>query len=92
MCHDVLLSYLRQHLENLFFLWLTELIVRHRATDPGHYRLHSPRSDWRLVEPAKSLFCTPRSRGLPIGNLTSQFFANIYMHPFDVWLAGQRKG
>jgi hypothetical protein len=92
MCHDVLLGYLRQHLENPFFVWLTELIVRHRATDPGQYRLHSPRSDWRLVEPAKSLFGAPRSRGLPIGNLTSQFFANVYMHPFDVWLASRRKG
>ena len=24
-----------------------------------------------------------RSRGLPIGNLTSQFWANVYMNPFD---------
>ena len=29
--------------------------------------------------------CAPsqRRRGLPIGNLTSQFFANIYLNPFD---------
>lgn len=24
--------------------------------------------------------------GLPIGNLTSQFFANVYLHPFDLYL------
>jgi retron-type reverse transcriptase len=25
-------------------------------------------------------------KGLPIGNLTSQFLANVYLHPFDVFL------
>lgn len=25
-------------------------------------------------------------RGLPIGNLTSQFLANVYLHPFDLFL------
>ena len=27
-----------------------------------------------------------RRRGLPIGNLTSQFFANIYLHPLDLFV------
>lgn len=29
------------------------------------------------------LFAIERPRGLPIGNLTSQFWANVYMTPFD---------
>lgn len=29
------------------------------------------------------LFAALRPRGLPIGNLTSQFWANVYMNPFD---------
>ena len=29
------------------------------------------------------LFAVHRPRGLPIGNLTSQFWANVYMNPFD---------
>jgi retron-type reverse transcriptase len=29
------------------------------------------------------LFAVNRSRGLPIGNLTSQFWANCYLNPFD---------
>lgn len=29
------------------------------------------------------LLATLRPRGLPIGNLTSQFWANVYMNPFD---------
>lgn len=27
-----------------------------------------------------------KGRGLPIGNLTSQFLANVYLHPFDLFL------
>lgn len=72
LCQEVLLALLRKNLENGFFVWLVEVIVRHRATDAGQYRLDSPRSDWRLIEPEKSLFRVSRSRGLPIGNLTSR--------------------
>ena len=28
-----------------------------------------------------------RRRGLPIGNLTSQFFANLYLDRFDHWVS-----
>jgi hypothetical protein len=33
--------------------------------------------------PGDDLFAAARSRGLPIGNLTSQFWANCYLDPFD---------
>ena len=32
-----------------------------------------------------------RRRGLPIGNLTSQFFANLYLDEFDHWLKETRR-
>lgn len=32
------------------------------------------------------LFATCRPRGLPIGNLTSQFWSNCYIHPFDLFV------
>jgi retron-type reverse transcriptase len=32
-----------------------------------------------------------RRRGLPIGNLTSQFFANLYLSPFDHFVKRQLK-
>ena len=34
----------------------------------------------------KTLFKIPKNRGLPIGNLTSQFFANVYMNDFDIFI------
>jgi RNA-directed DNA polymerase len=33
--------------------------------------------------PGDDLFSANRPRGLPIGNLTSQFWANVYLHGFD---------
>lgn len=36
-----------------------------------------------LVPPHKSLFQAPPGTGLPIGNLSSQFFANVYLDGLD---------
>jgi hypothetical protein len=41
------------------------------------------KNDWKELPKSKSLFSTPENCGLPIGNLTSQVFANFYMNPFD---------
>jgi RNA-directed DNA polymerase len=41
------------------------------------------RSDWDDLPKSKSLFHTKELTGLPIGNLTSQILANIYMDSFD---------
>lgn len=41
------------------------------------------RSDWNDLPLDKSLFCAPPHTGMPIGNLTSQVFANFYLNCFD---------
>jgi RNA-directed DNA polymerase len=41
------------------------------------------RKDWDGLPNNKSLFHSPPGCGLPIGNLTSQVFANFYLNPFD---------
>ena len=38
-----------------------------------------------------NLFAQSRPRGLPIGNLTSQFWANVYLNPFDQFVKRQLK-
>jgi RNA-directed DNA polymerase len=54
--------------------------------------MHDPRQDamvqstpqlMALVPPHKSLLNQPAHLGLPIGNLSSQFFANVYMDVLD---------
>jgi hypothetical protein len=42
------------------------------------------REEYEMVWfPGDDLFAPLRPRGLPIGNLTSQFWANCYLNPFD---------
>ena len=41
------------------------------------------RTNWNSLPKTKSLFHTAENTGLPIGNLTSQIFANFYMDTFD---------
>ncbi|MDX2161401.1 MAG: reverse transcriptase/maturase family protein [bacterium] len=41
--------------------------------------------------PGDDLFAPLRPRGLPIGNLTSQFWSNVYMNPFD-WFVQRELG
>jgi RNA-directed DNA polymerase len=40
-------------------------------------------TEWRGLPKDKSLFHTKKGVGLPIGNLTSQLFGNIYLNSFD---------
>ncbi|MGI6393993.1 MAG: reverse transcriptase domain-containing protein [bacterium] len=40
-------------------------------------------SDWERLDSSKSLFNAPAGTGIPIGNLTSQFFANVYLNELD---------
>ena len=41
------------------------------------------RRNWNGLPSSKSLFHSPENCGLPIGNLTSQIFANFYLNIFD---------
>ena len=41
------------------------------------------RHKWRDLPPDKSLFHSAPACGLPIGNLTSQIFANVYLNALD---------
>ncbi len=42
--------------------------------------------NWEGLPKNKSLFHSPQNSGLPIGNLTSQIFANFYMSAFDHYM------
>lgn len=46
-------------------------------------RMKGTKADWVGLPYSKSLFHTDKSCGLPIGNLTSQLFGNVYMNRFD---------
>jgi RNA-directed DNA polymerase len=51
--------------------------------------LKGKNDDWKGLPKNKSLFHSPAGCGLPIGNLTSQVFANFYMNPLDHFIKTQ---
>ncbi len=53
--------------------------------------IKSRREAWRGLPKSKSLFFSGKNKGLPIGNLTSQLFANIYLNEIDQFIKKQLK-
>ncbi len=45
--------------------------------------------DWDCLPADKSIFFSGEGCGLPIGNLTSQLFSNVYFNPFDHFMKRQ---
>lgn len=49
-------------------------------------RVRGTYADWRDLPHDKSLFHSGEGCGLPIGNLTSQLFSNVYLNVFDQYM------
>ena len=74
--HAILQAALRRKVRDLDVLWLIERII---ASGTGVLS-----DEYQMVYFAgDDLLAATRPRGLPIGNLTSQFWANCYLSPFD---------
>ncbi len=76
-------------------LWFEEVLFLCRTiifNDPTeHYiRKGDPTLAMKL-RPGKSLFHVPQGQGLPIGNLSSQFFANVYLNELDQFIKRELK-
>ncbi len=78
---NVLLELLRRKIHEPFWRWLTELVLMHDPREDFVYRGDPCLMD--LVPPHKRLMTQPSHLGLPIGNLSSQFFANVYLDVLD---------
>ncbi|ETR65394.1 MAG: hypothetical protein OMM_14325, partial [Candidatus Magnetoglobus multicellularis str. Araruama] len=60
------------------------MIIYHDPTKD--YKPRSPKELLLRIPKQKSLFDRSHNKGLPIGNLTSQFFANIYLNELDQYV------
>jgi RNA-directed DNA polymerase len=79
-----LLELLRPHAGN-HPAWTTiERLIRHDHA--GAARPICAARLFALVPPHKRLGALGPEHGLPIGNLTSQFFANVYLSPLDLFV------
>jgi RNA-directed DNA polymerase len=64
-------------------LWLIDRIIESGRDVPNRYP--------PTYFPGDDLFAANRPRGLPIGNLTSQFWANCYLDPLDQFIKRELK-
>lgn len=76
-------NYFRNNKEHI--LWLCQKIIFHCPEKNCIFK--TPPTEWIKLPANKSLFLL--ETGLPIGNLTSQWFANFLLTDFDKWASNQ---
>jgi retron-type reverse transcriptase len=73
--HDKLLEILQSKIDDPSLINLLRIIIDSTDSGAEHDALFAP----------DSYYFTKGRRGIPIGNLTSQLFANIYLHQVDMF-------
>jgi hypothetical protein len=68
---------------------LAKTIIFHKPT--GNYIIKGDPLLFNLIPPRKSLFDSPDKKGLPIGNHSSQFLANLYLNELDQFIKRELK-
>ena len=84
----VLDGLLARYITELWWMDLCRRVLHHNPT--SNVQVRSPAALMRKVPAHKSLF-NAGGNGLPIGNLSSQFFANVYLDPLDQYAKHQLK-
>jgi RNA-directed DNA polymerase len=84
---QTLYGIIAQHVRDPEVLWLTRAVLFHDPTRDYHFRSREaspgPETNCYPIPAHKSLFGKNNERGLPIGNLTSQFWGNVYLNELD---------
>ena len=73
-----------KHLDFDFIKYLSKEIILLNPID--NCILKSKKSSWINLDKSKSLFFSNEDCGLPIGNLTSQLFSNVYLNVLDQYI------
>jgi len=80
---NILAEY-RHYIKNIDLNLLLYLIRKVIFNDPTKdCRIKGRKENWDGLPKNKSLFYSAQGKGLPIGNLTSQLFSNVYLNDFD---------
>lgn len=94
---EILSRILKREIRNLNFsqkdkedlIWLSSEIIFHNPC--SNYRKKGSFKIIGSLPKNKSLFTVPKGKGLAIGNLTSQFFANLYLNEVDQYIKRKLK-
>lgn len=81
MDKEILFKLIMKRTKNEDVLWLAEKIIFSDCT--RNYVLKGSKGLFKELPQDKSLFGKENKKGIPIGNLTSQFFANVYLNELD---------
>ncbi|MCP4107237.1 MAG: reverse transcriptase [Desulfobacteraceae bacterium] len=79
---NILYERLKAHESDPAVLWLIRVILSNEPARNCRFR-NTARAGFEKLPPHKTLFKALSDCGLPIGNLTSQFFANVYLDALD---------
>lgn len=85
----VLLRLLEKKIKRPDVRWLIRTVLEHDCTQDYHFK--GPPGLLEKIPSHKTLFKVDSGKGLPIGNLTSQFFANVYLNELDQFVKRQLK-
>lgn len=86
---EVLYQIIAKKINDEKILWLARKVIFHDCTKDVIFK--GKRELLKNIPPHKTLFGTNNERGLPIGNLSSQFFANVYLNELDQFVKHQLK-
>lgn len=78
---QILFEILKKKLKDEDLLWLSAVLIFHNPTED--FIMKGKRHLADHMPPHKSLFRADKDVGIPVGNLTSQFFANLYLNELD---------
>lgn len=81
---DILYKELEKIVSTKWVLRLLKQIIYHDCRTNVYIK--SPKWKFDMLPDYKSLWNTDNTKGLPIGNLTSQFFSNVYLNILDQYV------
>ncbi|MEK6829176.1 MAG: reverse transcriptase domain-containing protein [Nanoarchaeota archaeon] len=76
--HEILLNIIKRKIKDERIIWLIKRILDNNVQDNS--------SERQKVEPLATSSKLSQSKGMPLGNLTSQFFANVYLNELDYFV------
>lgn len=86
---EILFNLVKKHVSNPDMLWLADKTINFNLAD--NYELKGDKSLFTKLPEHKSLIKSKSTTGLAIGNLTSQFFANLYLNELDQYVKHELK-
>lgn len=87
---NILYGLIRKKVQDKELLWLAREIIFYTPAD-GYLITGNQRLMEKLPEHKSLIKAQDKTKGLPIGNLTSQFFANVYLNELDQYVKHELK-